>query len=55
VYTEEGWTCELQSKVRLQKLVRRPEAERADVQALESVGWDRPLEFRVLRTFAETT
>ena len=55
VHTEQGWTRELQSKVGLEKLVRRPEAERADVQALESGGWDRPLELGRLRVFAEMT
>jgi hypothetical protein len=39
----------------LEKLVNGPETERADVQPLHSVGTDRLLEVRRLRTLAETT
>ena len=39
----------------LEKLVNGPETERADVQPLHSVGTDRQLEVRRLRTFAEAT
>ena len=35
--------------------MNRAETERADVQPLHSVGTDRPLEIRRLRTFAEAT